>query len=273
MTSFLRTIAGCIAPFVVAAAFVFATGVASAGQPGATDPDCGGCTLLAEDVPTYPKKRYSKRAARKAWLEHKRNAGKKGRRDLKRKPGSNEGWVERLRRAQEKHARRVAKANARKARKRARQKEKIPEEVSAEVRARRRLQTTGAGFERPRRLERPGRRRRQGRRKAEEAPAVEERRRQGRQLQAELERPPEERRRIARAARRRWPAHDAPEGRPSTITDAVQRVSRGSTRRTSSATMMVGSSRSTLPRPATIRKSWRRDARTLLRWYRVAITR
>jgi hypothetical protein len=136
MTSFTRAIAASIAAFLAAAAFVFAAGVASAGAPGAADRTCSGCAFLAENVPTYPKKRYSKRAARKAWLEHKRTAGEKGRRDLERKPGSNEGWVDRLRRAQEKHAERVAKANARKARKeraRARKSSKKSPRKSARV--------------------------------------------------------------------------------------------------------------------------------------------
>lgn len=110
-------IASAAASFVAAIALMTAATVGAAAEPGAAGRACADCALLAESAPKYPKRRYSKRAARKAWLEHKRIAGKKGRRDLQRKPGSNEGWVTRLRRAQKKHAERVARAKARKARK------------------------------------------------------------------------------------------------------------------------------------------------------------
>jgi hypothetical protein len=105
----------------IALASAATSGAGADVRPGRTN-SCTGCTLVAESPPTYPKNRYSKRAARKAWLEHKRVAGAKGRRDLRRQPGSREGWVKRLRRAQEKHADRVARAEKRKARSRTQRK-------------------------------------------------------------------------------------------------------------------------------------------------------
>ncbi len=123
MISNFWRIPGCGPTVFLGLAFALAT---TSGATADVQPDrngaCTGCTQIADSTPRYPKKRYSKRAARKAWLEHKRIAGAKGRRDLRGEPGSREGWVNRLRRAQKKHALRVERAEKRKARNRTQRK-------------------------------------------------------------------------------------------------------------------------------------------------------
>lgn len=70
-----------------------------------------GPVLVAETETRHPR-RYSKRAARRAWLKFKREAGPQGRDDLRQKAGQRKGWVQRLREAQRKKAERDGRAKA-----------------------------------------------------------------------------------------------------------------------------------------------------------------
>lgn len=58
------------------------------------------------------ERRYNKRGARRAWVKFKREAGPRGRADLRQKAGQRTGWVKRLREAQRKRAEREARGKA-----------------------------------------------------------------------------------------------------------------------------------------------------------------